>query len=273
MALRPYIPRTIKHYLRLTQSFYFLNALKRKAKISPRNRSGEIYFNGLKVTYPDMLSFYMEYKDIFLNRIYHFEAKTDTPYIIDGGGYIGMAILYFKTVYPKAQIVSFEPDENIFKILQNNMLVNGLNNVELIQAGLAGKAGTVSFLPDDADGGKITSGKDGKFTIKTVCLSEYLTRTIDFLKLNIEGQELPVLVEAENSGKLHNIKELVIEYHGWAGERQQLGTILELLDRNGFHYLVHDFDAETCNASKPPFHWTPQTTWFCLIYGQKQNMS
>ena len=133
--------------------------------------------------------------------------------------------------------------------MQNNITSNNLNNVELIQAGLAQETGTASFLPDRADGGKIANEQDGRLTIKTVRLSEYLTSQVDFLKLNIEGQELPVLIEAEGSGKFRNVRALVLEYHGWAGEEQQLGIILNLLDRNGFRYLVHDFDAETCPTS------------------------
>jgi FkbM family methyltransferase len=165
--------------------------------------------------------------------------------------------------------VCFEPDEHIFTVLQSNVMNNGLNDVEFVRAGLAGDAGTVGFLPDGADGGKITNDHESTCTITAVCLSDYLHSPVDFLKLNIEGQEFPVLIEAEAKGKLHNVRELVIEYHGWPSGEQQLGDILNLLDRNGFRYLVHDFDAETCWASKPPFHWTPHTLWFCLIYARR----
>jgi hypothetical protein len=48
-----------------------------------------------------------------------------------------------------------------------------------------------------------------------------------------------------------------------------LGDILNLLDRQGFCYLVHDFDAETCPTTKPPFRLTQETTWFCLVYARK----
>lgn len=237
---------------------------------APRYRPGEICFGEFRVAYTDMLSWYMEYKDIFVNRIYHFETNTPSPYIVDGGGYIGMSVLYFKSVYPEARIVCFEPDEDIFKVLQANVVANCLKNVELVQAGLADTAGVVSFQPDGADGGRITHGQGSKATVKTVRLSDYLTTQVDFLKLNIEGQELPVLEEAA-SGRLRNVRELVLEYHGWPHGKQCLGDILTLLDRQGFRYLVHDFDAETCAASKPPFRLAPQTTWFCLVYARRMD--
>ena len=62
---------------------------------------------------------------------------------------------------------------------------------------------------------------------------------------------------------------MVLEYHGWAEGEQHLGEILCLLDREGFRYLVHDFDAETCSASKPPFRLKPGRNWFCLVYATR----
>src|SRR5437762_3374640 len=55
-------------------------------------------------------AFYMQYKDEFIRRIYHFDAQTSDPLIIDGGSNIGVSILYFKKTYPRARIVGFEPD-------------------------------------------------------------------------------------------------------------------------------------------------------------------
>jgi FkbM family methyltransferase len=250
------------------QCYINLTYLKLKSKKSYRHQLGKIILEGCYISYIDTLSLYMEYKDIFYNKIYHFESHSLNPYIIDGGGYVGMSTLYFKSIYPEAEIVCFEPDANIFKTLKTNVEDNNLTNIKLVQAGLAANSGTISFLPDGLDGGKITN-QEGKVTIQTVCLSDYLDRPVDFLKLNIEGQELPVLLEAESSGKLHNVKELVLEYHGWAGEEQRLGKILDLLDRNSFRYLIHDFDAETNGHTKPPFNLRPQKNWFCLVYAKR----
>jgi FkbM family methyltransferase len=248
----------------------YCKILKCKTKIIPRFTSGIFHQNSYSIRYTDILSLYVEYKDIFVNRIYHFETDNLTPYIIDGGGCIGMSVMYFKSVYPNAKIVCFEPDEDIFKILHSNISANHLRDVDLVKAGLACEQGTISFQSDGSDGGKISNNRESNITtINTVRLSDYLTKPVDFLKLNIEGQELPVLQEAVSSGKLYNVRELVLEYHNWPGEEQRLGKILELLTSQGFHYLIHDFDAETCGTTKPPFHLTTNTTWFCLVYARK----
>src|SRR6185295_6208291 len=125
---------------------------------------------------------------------------------------------------------------------------------------------SAAFVPDGADGGKIVESS-GEQTVATVPLSEYLSEPVDFLKLNIEGFELPVLEEAE--AQLGNVRELVLEYHGWPTGEQRLGEILSLLDRNGFRYLVNHFDYQTNGAVRPPFKIDGATTWFCLVYARR----
>jgi FkbM family methyltransferase len=232
---------------------------------SPRD---VIRFLNYTVRITDGPNFYMQYKDEFIRRIYHFETQRPDPLIIDGGGNIGMSILYFKHIYPNSRLIAFEPDLAIFRLLEENMTRNGLTNVTLVNAGLGAESGTATFFPDGSAGGRLEN-RDGGVTVEVRRLSDYLAEPVDFLKLNIEGEELPVLREAEASGTLRNVRELVLEYHGWPNGEQRLGPILDLLDRQGFRYLIHDFDAETCFATKPPFHVTPQTTWFCLVYARQ----
>jgi FkbM family methyltransferase len=212
----------------------------------------------------------MQYKDEFVRRIYDFRSSRPDPLIIDGGSNIGMSLLYFKHLYPKARVICFEPDPQILRVLEENIARNRLSEVTLVNAGLSGRAGTVSFLPDGRDGGRVVAS-DGMTTVRMERLSTYLAEPVDFLKLNIEGEELPVLQEAADSGTLRNVRELVVEYHGWAAGEQRLGELLALLDREGFRYLVHDFDAETCASSKPPFRLTSDTTWFCLVYARQKD--
>jgi FkbM family methyltransferase len=222
---------------------------------------------GFKLRINDGPNFYMQFKDEFLHGIYRFKASGPTPLIIDGGSNMGMSILAFKRAHPDARVIGFEPDPEIFALLKENVERNELADVRLVNAGLAEKRGTLSFAPDAAAGGQLVgSGAGAKVNVEP--LSDYLGEEVDFLKLNIEGMELPVLQEAAASGRLRNVRELVLEYHGWPKGAQHLGEILTLLDREGFRYLIHDFDAETCGTSKPPFR-LPETPWFCLVYAKR----
>jgi FkbM family methyltransferase len=245
--------------------------LRRRMFANRKYRGGVEPCFGYTVQFTDSRDFYIQYKDQFIRCIYSFDAQRVNPVILDGGSNIGMSILAFKRRYPHARIVGFEPDPYIFKILRRNMTENDIHDVRLVNAGLGMQSGTANFKQDYSSGGQCQqdAASAGALVVKVERLSDYLNEPVDFLKLNIEGDELSVLTEAANAGKLRNIRELVVEYHGWPNTEQSLGAVLKLLDQQGFRYLVHDFDAETCSATKPPFRLTATTTWFCLVYAER----
>ena len=241
--------------------------LRHQARHAPRHAPGSVRIEGRRIQYTDLLSLYIEYKDIFVRRIYHFETSMPAPRVIDGGACIGMAALYFKSIHPAARVLSFEPDPALHGALKRNL--SGYADVQVVDAGLAAREGRAGFRSDGADGGRIVDGTRTTTDVETVRLSPYLDEPVDFLKLNIEGRELEVLEEVEAAGRLANVREMVLEYHGWAHGAQNLGKVLDLLGRNGFRYLVHDFDQETCGVTKPPFRHRPGADWFCLIHGRR----
>lgn len=252
-------------YLGLTRRNLQIAKLRKKYwAAAPRSI---VEYGGYRIRITDGPSFYIQIKDEFIHQIYHFQTQVAAPLIIDGGGNIGVSVLYFKRLYPNARIICFEPDPEIFAILQENLALNNLKDVTPINAGLGPQEGIASFMADHSAGGRVAQGVNST-SVKIQTLSSAIDTPVDFLKLNIEGEELPVLRELESAGRLNHIKQLVLEYHGWANEEQRLGPILDLLDRNSFKYLVHDFDSETGYATKPPFTTEPQRTWFCLVYAQ-----
>ncbi len=241
---------------------------KLRKRLWDRPEGAVVKLGGFRVRITDGPNAYMQYKDVFVRGIYRFDSAKTNPLVIDGGGNMGISVLGFKQQHPSARVLSFEPDPAIAALLEENVRRNKLSSdVKVIRAGLAGEAGTVRFAPDGSAGGQIDGS--GTSSIEVVKLSDHLNEETDFLKLNIEGQELPVLQDLEKTGRLALVGRLVLEYHGWAGGQQVLGEILNLLDRNGFRYLVHDFDHETCTTTKPPFRYRPKAAWFCLVYGQR----
>ena len=252
---------------RVMRTYWKLKLLKNRERFKIR----ETKILGYPVQYTDQLSLYFEFKDIFKNRIYHFNSGKRTPFVIDAGSCIGMSILYFKHIYPGARIIGFEPDREIFKILQDNVNRNNLSNIELINAALSSNEGELVFYPDGTDGGSLVfeSGKEPT-KINAVKLSSYINEPVDFLKMNIEGAELEVLTEI--SGKLHYVKYMVIEYHSFDNYDQKLHKILSLLNENGFMYLINDFDGETNPAVRTPFRLEKNTRYFLLIYAKRKQV-
>jgi len=145
-----------------------LGSLKRLLLLSRLRRKYEVlkpqsvvrYLNN-EVRITDGPNFYVQCKDEFVQRIYHFEAKRPDPLIIDGGSNVGMSILYFKSVYPEARIIGFEPDPNIFRLLEENVSRNKLKHVTLVNAGLGAESGTTTFIKDDKAGGQFGQGEHG----------------------------------------------------------------------------------------------------------------
>jgi len=258
--------RQVGRRLWLPRAARELKLLRDRARSTPRSQPGIEHLAGYRIEYVDLLSLYMEYKDIFRHRIYHFDSDRPAPRILDGGGCIGMATLYFKHVYPDARITCFEPDPQIAAVLERNLQTNRLTDVEVVRAALAATEGTRSFQPDGIDGGRFFDGETS-MGVPVVRLSRYLDEPVDFLKLNIEGAELEVLREAGD--RLHNVRQMVLEYHGWPDGRQRLGGILELLDRRGFRYLLNHLDYESNATVQPPFRLQAENPWFTMVYARR----
>jgi len=233
-----------------------------------------VRFLNYTVRINDGPNFYILYKDIFINRLYHFESRGPEPLILDCGSNIGMSILYFKHIYPGARIIGFEPDPAIFPFLQENIARNKLTDVKLVQAAVAAQEGTVTFYSD----AKYASGLAKHFPsnlpkgwtrheVPCVRLQDYLTDSVDFLKINIEGAEYEVL--ADSVDRFPMIREIVLEYHHFPGLPRTLHKILELLHEQGFEYIVNDFDSETNGAVRPPFRLDHETRYCLIIYARR----
>jgi FkbM family methyltransferase len=218
-------------------------------------------------------NFYTLYKEVFVKRIYHFTAERSDPLILDCGSNIGAVILYMKHLYPQARIVGFEPDPALFPWLQENLNLNGVKDVRVIQAALSAREGTLTFYSDGNYGSclaqhlpaDVDPQKWIRSDVPCVRLRDYLTESVDFLKMNIESAEWEVLADSED--RLPLVREMVIEYHHFPGIPRTLHKILELLDRQGFDYLINDF----CDwdALQPPFGLTPDSRYCLLVYAKR----
>lgn len=239
------------------------------ARISNTSGPGVANFGGFRVRYSNPLVFYMELKDIFHHRIYDFTSVRSNPRVLDCGSHIGMSILYAKKNYPGSRITAFEPDSSAREILKWNLRANGCEDVELVDAALSPSTSPQYFLSAQDGSHLLTRETAGATVVQTCLLSHYLHESIDFLKMNIEGSELEVLNEARS--QLSNVRQMVIEYHGFPSQRQYLHDLLQVISDSGFRYLVHDFDSETNSGSKPPFRLESDTRFFLLIFAKQES--
>lgn len=202
--------------------------------------------DGVTFSYLNKLDFDYLHDEIFKVQVYRFFTRTRAPFIVDCGANIGMSVLYFKKLYPRAKIIAFEPSPEAFKLLELNVRQNYLQDVQLVNAAVAESDGEMEFYINDDDvwwslsntGVKnIYGGPAGwkTITVPKVRLSSYIMQPVDLLKIDIEGMEEIVMREIEE--KLRLVGEVRLEFHSHvANKENELDRFLSLLSRNGFSY-------------------------------------
>jgi FkbM family methyltransferase len=233
--------------------------------------TGETVF-GFRVNFFDYRVFTSLFKQMFITREYYFQSKTENPFIIDCGSNIGMSVLFFKWLYPESTVLAFEPDRATFNLLEKNVRGNNLKNVEIFNKAVSDSDGTIEFYSNPNNPGALTMSiystwnpEKIAYKVDTVKLSRHITKTVDFLKMDIEGAEVMVIGELAKNGKLRFIREMVMEYHHhMEPSRDLLGKMLATLEENGFGYQMQ-------TALKPPFRKEQYQN--LIIYAYQKDMA
>lgn len=200
-----------------------------------------------RFTYANPCEFEAIYDNLFGDQEYRFAATADQPFILDCGAHIGVSVLYFKSLYPRARIVAFEPNPGVFALLRENVRKNLLRDVTLVNAAVADAAGWIDFYAERRSRREWTWGGAGvanrwleatasqTIQVPTVRLADYVDRPVDLLKLDVEGMEELAIRGCE--GVLDQVAEIVMEFHGSStNARNSLERTLDLLARHGFTY-------------------------------------
>lgn len=205
--------------------------------------------NGYKVSYRNDYELEVIYDDIFVRNVYFFETENPEPHIIDCGGHIGLAVLYFKSLYPRASIVTFEPNPETFFLLKDNIAQNDLSGIRAISMALSREDAKNAILyvgEDFLDAWDSTNtikpdlwpnmDQYRSISVRSTRLSPYVTNSVDFIKLDIEGAEYDVLDELRP--KLSAVGAITLEYHQSAGNLagRKLERIIEILRAGGYRY-------------------------------------
>jgi FkbM family methyltransferase len=197
------------------------------------------------VEYLSAYSLRILYGEIFVKEEYRFSCDTETPVIFDCGANIGMATLYFKWLFPQSNIVAFEPDPTTFRALRRNIEENHLSEVSVHNVALWSENGVVPFFVPEGQPGSLVmstnpSRNQGKqITVPSRRLSEYIDGPVDLLKLDVEGAEHQVVWDLVQSGKVEQVRQMLIEYHhNISADSGRLGTFLSMLENCGLRYQI-----------------------------------
>jgi FkbM family methyltransferase len=205
----------------------------------PRFTDGKISLSGNEIYFQDSASLISTYSEIFEDEVFKFNSQNDEPFIIDLGANIGLSVIYFKRIYPKARIIAVEADTAIFRYLEKNINNLDLKDVRLINKAVYDSNTVVPFYSEGADGGRIEASSKRTTEITTIDILEIIPDNIkvDMLKIDIEGSEAKVLSRCQD--RLDLVENIFIEYHSAECKNpQELSGILKVLENNNFRYTI-----------------------------------
>jgi FkbM family methyltransferase len=220
-----------KTYLSLLTSSLLHHKVRQKKGIL---RAKLLRFHIAFSNHSDLLTLFEE---IFVHQIYRFRSSSREPLIIDGGSHIGLSLLYFKTLFPHATLLCFEPDEENFKLLKTNLESNGLSKVDAVHAALSNTSEKTVMYKKPGPGtlNARLLQQDGDVIREAVCvsLSDFIIEAVDLLKLDVEGSEEIVIGDLIKSSKIRWVKRMIIEHHPHV-TGHSTGSLIETIKKAGF---------------------------------------
>jgi FkbM family methyltransferase len=142
--------------------------------------------------------------------------KGDT--IIDGGAWTGdTAEAFSRALNGDCQIYSFEPDDENFCKLQENVNSQSLNgSVHPIKLGLWSHATTLKFESFRENSMQHQVSEDGDIQIQVTSIDEFASGNnikIDLIKMDIEGSEIEALLGARETIRKFKPRLQICSYH------------------------------------------------------------
>lgn len=206
-------------------------------------------------------------EDIFLNIFKTKNKKIDKEFIFfDVGAHIGQSAIRFKKKFQNCTIHCFEPYEKSFlklnentkkqsNIHYNNIALGKEEKIEKLY--INEKTETSSFFKLNKNYSEIDKTKNINTKLcKVRKLDNYVVenniKKIDYLKIDVQGEEYSVLTGSEETLKLNKISFIEIEiilndYYSTGGNN--LLKVLTYLEKFNFRLLNltnMDFDNDNC---------------------------
>lgn len=183
-------------------------------------------------------------------------------------------ILAGRRVGNRGKVISFEPSLNYFNELEDNVKNNSLKNVQCINKGLSDKNETLELVSDGGnasfvdgwmkeviiDPGKVNNSYKNYRTFNTekatlITLDDEINRlgikTIDFIKIDIEGYENNFFKGAINTIKKHK-PLILLEYTAGVSNK----VILPSLNKLNYNFIPENFNFNIIN-----YHSLLQAKW------------
>ena len=154
-----------------------------------------------------------------------------TPTIVDVGAYIGDFSVFAKYLWPDARIYAFEPHPDNFRLLIDNLQLNGYT-ATVVQAAVAAQKGTRTLVSDGTlNYGKYSLLRTGPAAVESraVMLQDVVRAPIDLLKIDCEGGEYEILESLVSTGYIRQVMGIAMEWHRVPGRNGPI-EVTRMLD-------------------------------------------
>jgi len=170
---------------------------------------------------------------------------------VDAGAHIGYyTLLMAETVGPKGTVYAFEPEPSHYAILQDNVMLNGYQNVKSWCKALGHKPDRMKLhlCPSDNAAHSLLPPLSGEawphIHVPIITLDSHVP-IADFIKIDVEGYEHWVIEGAKKLLSYPHRMALLIEY--WPSEIRRSGAdpeaMLQYLASQGFGiWQIKDLD-------------------------------
>jgi len=189
--------------------------------------------------------------EMYIGKSYHtyIDKINQGSAIIDIGANIGVfSIFAAKKLNGDCKIFAFEPFEDNFRILSDNIKLNSVSDCIIPQnIAVASSNGESILFIDEADNAmhSLISKGTKKVAVKTISLSTIFAdnkiNSCGFLKVDCEGAEYDILLNTPPD-ILNKINIISIEYHKAAGHNHN--ELVSLLKSNGFDVTLNESSVE-----------------------------
>lgn len=195
--------------------------------------------------------------EIYMQRIYapYLEGKKDLT-ILDVGANIGLFTFYASQFASK--VYSIEPSEEHIGVLAHMIKYNDIHDkVHFSRLAIAGKEGEVTLnhnenvtmfsLSDAVKDPKLEGEKVEAITLLTFLDRNHIEH-VDFMKLDVEGEEMNIVCGEGFEEASKRIESLVVEWHAWTGRNPS--QLVTALNDYGYDVVAIPADATLFGAKK-----------------------
>jgi FkbM family methyltransferase len=169
--------------------------------------------NGLEFEVPQLLDL-LVLKETICDDAYGLAllAQSEPRLVIDVGASIGDFAVLAARSFPRALVIACEPHPHTFRVLERNVIRNGLRNVDARRMAVGTKPSYVLRRGTRAAESRVEGDGSTGQSVAALPLSELVAgRHVDLLKVDCEGAELDVL---ESAGEqLCRVRRVAVEYH------------------------------------------------------------